>query len=109
MGPYEVTRRDVVYVWPMGFLMATLLGALAGGTATLVFRKRSWTRRGAILLFIGALVTGTLAAIAGAVLGVKIGTFDPAAGGGLALVFVLSLLGAWVGPRLLRVFGDSLG
>jgi len=107
--PYAVTTRDIVYVWPVGFIVAIVLGALAGGTATLVFRSRVSSRRGAILLFGGALVTGTLAAIAGAVLGVKVGTFEPAAGGGLALVFVLSLVGAWLGPRLFRLFGASLG
>jgi hypothetical protein len=104
-NPYGAATRDVVYVWPIGFLVAVVIGVLAGAVATMVFRKRPKTVMGAIGVFAGALVTGSLLAIVGSVLGVKVLSFDPAAGGGLAFTGVLALMGAWLGAEVFKMVG----
>jgi hypothetical protein len=97
-GSYADGRRDVVYVWPIGFLGAMLTGVLAASVSIMVFRGRSIKEAPTVVA--GALVAGAIFAVAGSILNVKVlELFDPLAGGGLAATFVLAAAGAWLGVR----------
>jgi hypothetical protein len=97
-------RADVAYAWPIGFTLAALFGVLVGGLGTMAFKKLAWTRGNVFAAFVGGFVAGLVVSVAGSMLGVRIGNIDPGAGGGLALVFVLSAVGALLGSQAMRFF-----
>jgi hypothetical protein len=105
--PYADARHDVVYVWPIGFVVAVSIGALFGAIATMVYRKKSPKEARGVVA--GAFVSGTVIAVAGSILGLKVASFDPVAGGGLALTFLLAAIGAWMGVAAFDLFGGTKG
>ena len=104
---YGRAQVKAVYSWPTGFLLATLLGVLAGGTAIMAFRKLRWDPATVFQVFGGGLVSGLVAAIGGSLLGVKIVDFEPGAGSGLVAVFFLSVVGAILGEKLFDIISPK--
>jgi hypothetical protein len=100
---FAPSNSSIPYAWPIGFVLAALVGVVAGTLAVIMFRKESKDALPKVQVFVGGLVTGFVAAIAGSLLGVKIIDFEPGAGNGLIAVFLFSFIGAWAGPKLLSI------
>jgi hypothetical protein len=96
-SPFESAATDVQFVFPMRYILAALIGGLAGGLLRLGGRRRSIKRIALDLLT--AVVAGTI--VFGLfVLGVNVTGFALPAQAGEVLVFVVTALGAFGGTKL---------
>ena len=96
--PFGEETRQIRYTLPVRFMVAAVLGGLAGGILRIgkKFRlNRSSARELGLAVLAGAVVFGLYA------LGVNLSSFRLPAQAGEVLVFVVSALGAFVGSRLL--------
>jgi hypothetical protein len=97
-GPYRGVVA-VQYRWPVGFLLATLLGGLVGGVLNGLSASRRHDVRTAALLAVQGVPAGFAAAVLYAV-GINVLGWAPDAQYGEALAFTLAFGGGLAGPRI---------
>jgi hypothetical protein len=100
--PFEAAEVTVVFLWPWAFLVAALLGGVAGavGRESYQRQKTGGGPAGAPRSMLAAMVAGVVVAAAWSV-GVNLLGTSPAAHAGEAVVFVLSAMGAYAGHQVL--------
>jgi len=101
---FQGASTSVVFLFPIGYILAALVGGLIGSAIRECYAPRNRKSRGADFapaLAVGLLV-GVLVAVAWAV-GVNVLAVSPAARAGEAAVFVMAALGALAGHKVLPV------
>jgi hypothetical protein len=96
----EVGRADVVSLFPIAFLVATLFGIALGGVARFVGGKRRKRLRSLQWDLMKGAPFGLLASIAGAV-GLDLAQLKLDEPGALPAIAVTAAIGAWLGAKLL--------
>ena len=105
-APFESTSTEVEFVFPVRYILAALIGGLAGGLLRLGGKRRSGKRLAfdlIVAVIAGAIVFGLF------VLGVNVTGFSLPAQAGEVLVFVVTALGGFGGARLFSVAAAKPG
>lgn len=105
-APFESASTAVEFVFPTRYMLAALIGGLAGGLLRLGGKRRSGKRIAVDLLIAviaGAIVFGLF------VLGVNVTGFSLPAQAGEVLVFVVTALGAFGGTKLFSLKSEKTG
>jgi hypothetical protein len=100
-GPLRSEPLELVYAWPLLFLIASLLGGIVGSLMDAAAVRRRGTTASRRAYVVSGLAAGVFAAVA-TVIGLNVTGVDLPATSGEAVVFVVAALGAVLGLRGLR-------
>jgi hypothetical protein len=100
-GPLRSEPLELVYAWPLLFLVASLLGGLVGSLMDAAAVRRRGTSASRRAYVVSGLAAGVFVAVA-TVIGLNVTGVDLPATSGEAAVFVVAALGAVLGLRGLR-------
>jgi len=100
-GPLRSEPLELVYAWPVLFLVASLLGGIFGSLMDAAAVRRRGTSASRRAYVVSGLAAGMFVAVA-TVIGLNVTGVDLPATSGEAVVFVVAALGAVLGLRGLR-------
>ncbi len=100
-GPLRSVPLELVYSWPLLFLVAALLGGIVGSVMDCEAIRRRGTPASRRAFIVSGLAAGLFAAVA-MVIGVNVTGVDIPETSGEAVVFVVAALGTVLGLRGLR-------